>query len=134
MVHHLFLAEKKKYLPPKRRDGSTNTQQLPAWSPRACFALRARKWLGKGARSFALTFGLAQKQIARCSSQFICLPSSCDSRHAAGAHFGGCSAPLHSHPRIARIPFQATSGWGNVVGQFAIPDVALDSFQIEGKE
>jgi hypothetical protein len=43
------------------------------------------------------------------------LPSSCDSRHAAGAGFGGYSTPLRPHPRIARIPFQATSGWGNVV-------------------
>ena len=39
-----------------------SSQQLPAWSPRACFALRARKWLRKGARPFALTFELAQSK------------------------------------------------------------------------
>src|SRR5690606_6991596 len=35
---------------------------------------------------------------------------SLSSLHAAGTHSGGYSAPLHSCPRISRIPFQATSG------------------------
>src|SRR3982751_5646676 len=33
------------------------------------------------------------------------------SLHAAGAHFGGGSAPLHSHPRISGMASQPTSYW-----------------------
>jgi hypothetical protein len=43
----------------------TIVQQTQPWNPRTCSALRVRKWFEKGARPFALTFGSAQKQIAR---------------------------------------------------------------------
>jgi len=36
------------------------------------------------------------------------------SLRAAGAGSGGCSTPLRPHPRAARMPSQATSGWANV--------------------
>jgi hypothetical protein len=89
-------------------------------------ALRARKWLGKGARPFALTFELAQKQIARWSSQFVCWLSGGDSRQAAGVRFGvvvthfahvlAYRASL-SHPLQARATLHAMPPHKNKAGR-----------------
>jgi hypothetical protein len=76
--------------PQERGNTSCNTPQpgTCGHAPHCGF----RKWLGMGARLFTLRFGLAQKQIARKSSLFVCWPSTGDSQQAAGAHSGAVDA------------------------------------------
>jgi hypothetical protein len=64
-----------KTVPPNKiTKGKTAYNKDPARAARACFALRVRKWPVKAARPFALTFGLAQKQIAPYGRNLFACP------------------------------------------------------------
>src|SRR5690606_1088224 len=96
--------------PPTSIDAGTISQQAPAWNLRACIRIAGAQmaWNGRAAVRTHLRAGAKANRSLR--SRFVCWLSGGDSRHAAGARSGGRGSPLCVRPRIARIPFQSTSG------------------------
>jgi hypothetical protein len=106
---------------PPPRNGEVNQRiTAPSLEPAGMLRIAGSQMAWKGCAAVRANLRAGAKQIAPYRSQFICWPSDCDSRHAARVNYGGYSAPLRSHARISRIPFQATSGWGNVMRNFAL--------------
>jgi hypothetical protein len=65
-------AQSLKDYPIKGKRRNTIVQQLPAWSPRACFALRAPKWLGMGGGCSHSVSGCKSKSLAEARNLFAC--------------------------------------------------------------
>jgi hypothetical protein len=93
-----------------RFEGAIQHATRASLEPGTCIRIAGSQMAWNGCAAVRTHLRAGAKANRSLRSQFVCLVSGGDSRHAAGVHSGGYSAPLHSHPRIARIPFKATSG------------------------
>ena len=82
-------------LGPLKLAGLCLTQQSPARNPRACSALRVRKWPGKAARQFKRSFGANFLRILlplAPLAPLLVFIASC------GCALRGRYSPLRAHP------------------------------------